>query len=137
MGYTTNFEGKVNFSRPLTVIEYNELCEMNDDPEKCRQYTPKDTLPNAYMQWVSNKDGTALVWDGGEKFYDYIHWLRWLIKYYFTPRDIILNGEFRWAGEEVSDVGVLKVLDNKVSSEKLTVKLTECPECGARFKSDE
>lgn len=137
MGYTTNFTGQLEFSRPLTVIEYNEIEAMNEDADRCYKYTDKDTIPESYMQWISNKDGTALIWDGSEKFYNYIHWLRWLIKHYFKPRGIDLHGTLRWQGEEVGDVGIIKVVDGKVTSEKLDIKLTECPQCGHKFENEE
>jgi hypothetical protein len=136
MGYTTNFNGQLEFSRPLTVIEYNELSAMNEDPDRCYKYTDKGEIPDSYMQWVSNKDGTALEWDGGEKFYNYTHWLRWLIKHYLKPRGIDLNGTIRWQGEEVGDVGTITVLDNKVTSQKIDINLTECPQCGHKFENE-
>lgn len=139
MGYSTDFTGQLNFSRELTLREYKELQKMNDEPDYCKEYTETpETMPEAYMQWVSNDDGTALVWDGNEKFYDYVHWLRWLIKHFLKPKGIDLNGTLQWQGEEVGDVGVIKVVDNKVTTEKLTIKgLVECPNCGHTFKADE
>lgn len=141
MGYTTEFSGELDFNRPLTVPEYNELCKMAEesDPDLLAQYTDTpETIPSSYLQWVPTKDGMGLEWDGGEKFYEYIHWLRWLIKHYFKPRDIVLNGEIRWSGEDVEDVGILKVVDNKVTSEKLRKEiLIDCPHCGERIYKDE
>lgn len=145
MGYTTKFEGTIWFSRDLTVREYRELEKLADydskDDGTYEQHTETpETLPNSYLQWEPNKDGTGLVWNGAEKFYDYIHWLRWLIKHYFKPRGITLNGELHWSGEEIDDNGILVVADNKVTSKKLTLKsqgLVCCPNCGERFKPEE
>lgn len=139
MGYTTRFEGELKLNRPLTVREFRDIQDMNDDPKMCEHYTgTPDTIPEAYMQWIPNKYGEAIVWDGGEKFYNYIHWLRWLIKHYLKPRDLVLNGELTWRGEEMDDIGTLTVVDNKVTSRKGTVKgIVECPHCGERFMPDE
>lgn len=143
MGYTTRFEGLLLFDRDLTVREYKELLKIADYNEQddgvLLDYTDApETMPHgSYLQWQPNNYGTGLEWNGGEKFYDYVHWLRWLIKHYFTPRNITLNGELRWQGEDISDVGILTVDNNKVTTQKLEIKLTECPSCGHRFKSDE
>ncbi len=139
MGYTTNFEGQIDFNRPLTVPEYRELEKLaNYDSKHDGTYelytdTP-ETMPDSYLQWQPSNDGSGLQWNGGEKFYDYIHWLRWLIKHYFVPHGITLNGQIRWQGEEITDSGILKVIDNKVTSQKLVIEgLVECPHCGESF----
>lgn len=139
MGYTTDFVGQLDFSRELTVKEYKDLKQMNDDPSVCNQFTDTpETVPSSYMQWVSNDDGTGLVWDGNEKFYDYIHWLRWLVKHFFKPRGIELNGTIQWRGEEFDDVGVITAEESKITTKKLEVKnQVECPNCGERFVADE
>ena len=48
-----------------------------------------------------------------------------------------MHGTLRWQGEEVGDVGIIKVVDGKVTSEKLDIKLTECPQCGHKFENEE
>ena len=138
MGYTTDFSGGLKFNRELTHKEWMELKELgNYDSyqEGYKKYTDTpDTLPNSYLQWEPNSDGTQYVWNGGEKFYDYIHWLRWVIKHYMKPHDLILNGEIRWQGEDMEDVGVIVVVDNKVTTRKLVIEsLCECPNCGHKF----
>ena len=60
-------------------------------------------------------DGKAIEWDYGEKFYDYIEWLGWIIEKLLKPADLILNGEVEWNGEEPSDVGKIIVKDNVVT----------------------
>lgn len=139
MGYSTSFEGQIEFSRELTIREYRTLTKMNQSPEYCEQFTDTpDTIPASYMQWASNEDGTALVWDGGEKFYDYIHWLRWLVKHFFKPNGIVLNGTIKWQGEEIGDLGVITVVENKVTSRKMELKgLVKCPECAHEFLPNE
>ena len=138
MGYTTRFDGILNFNRELTHREWLDLNEINKYPDECKKYTSTpDTIPNSYLQWTPTEDGTGYEWDGAEKFYDYVHWLRWVVKHYMIPHDLVLNGKLRWQGEEIDDSGYIVVVDNKVTTQKLDIKLTECPECGHRFVQDE
>ena len=112
MGYTTDFEGSFSFNRPLTVAEKNELDEIND-----KDWRDDENKPGEYCyrcQWTSNETATALEWDGGEKFYGYVEWLKWLIKNFFKPKEILLNGKVLWFGEESRDLGKIIVKDNNV-----------------------
>lgn len=104
MGYTTDFEGslKVEPPAPELVPIVNE--EMGDAKGR----------PNDYNQWELNEAGTMLAWDGGEKFYDYVEWLKFLIGRVFKPMGHVLNGEVMWSGEDTTDVGRIRVVDNVV-----------------------
>jgi hypothetical protein len=79
--------------------------------------TPPTTQPGLWCQWIPTDKGDQLVWDEGEKFYDYEDWLQYLIDNFFKPWDRVLNGEVYWIGEDPDDRGVL-VVENNV----LTVK---------------
>lgn len=97
-----------SWSDPKTnVIDYNK---------------PPSTQPGLWCQWVPTDDGSELVWDGGEKFYNYVEWLQYLIDKILAPRGYTLNGECRWFGEERDDVGVIIVKNNIVTTKvgKLT-----------------
>lgn len=136
MGYTTSFQGGFELSRELTHKEWVELRELSEyDREVYKRYTDTpDTIPNSYLQWEPNEEGTEIVWNGGEKFYDYIHWLRWLAKHYLTPKGLMLNGEVRFQGEELEDTGILRAVDSKITSHKLKVEgVVECPSCNHKF----
>ncbi|MCI0455552.1 MAG: hypothetical protein L0Z62_01065 [Gemmataceae bacterium] len=76
---------------------------------------PPKGQPGLWCQWCPNKDGTAIVWDQGEKFYDYVEWLKYLIEHFLAPWGYVLNGEMEWQGEEDEDRGKLIVKDNDVS----------------------
>ena len=70
--------------------------------------------PGLWLQWVLNDSGTELEWNGGEKFYNYIEWLKYLIVHFFEPWGIKLNGEVEWSGEDRTDVGKIVVKDNVI-----------------------
>jgi hypothetical protein len=77
---------------------------------------PPKGQPGLWCQWVPTKDGKGIGWDGGEKFYNYIEWLVYLIEHFLQPWGYVLSGQVIWQGEDRSDVGKIKVVDNVVSS---------------------
>jgi hypothetical protein len=113
MGYSTDFEGKLDFSRVLTLAEKLELDEISET-----DWRHDGKKPGYFCQWQSNKTGTALIWDGGEKFYDYIEWLNWLIDNFFAPKHIKLTGSILWIGESKGDLGKISVKNNVVTIKK-------------------
>ena len=78
------------------------------------QNHPPATQPNLWCQWEPNEDGTALVWDGNEKFYEYDKWLEYLIEHFLRLWGYTVNGEVYWRGEECIDVGVIVVKNNSI-----------------------
>ena len=136
MGYTTDFEGRLLLSRDLTVKELAEFNKLTDyEEDSYRAIDPKydERKLSSYMQWET--DGMSLYWNDGEKFYDYVEWLKWIIEVFFTPLDVKLNGAINWQGEEIGDVGRIEVKNSVVTSRELKIEdLVECPHCGEGFK---
>jgi len=75
---------------------------------------PPGAQPGLWCKWRPNEDGTAIVWDGGEKFYDYVAWLEYLIGHFLEPWGYVLNGRMDWQGEQDDDCGTILVRDNQV-----------------------
>jgi len=73
---------------------------------------PPRTQPGLWLQWVIEED--SLYWDEGEKFYNYVEWLQYLIDKIFKPNDVIVNGKVEWFGEECDDTGEIIVTDNTI-----------------------
>jgi hypothetical protein len=94
----TGFAGQ---DRDDSILEYNK---------------PPKGQPSLWCQWTPNKLGTAIVWDQGEKFYDYVEWLRYLIEHFLAPWEYTLNGEIHWEGEDERDLGTIVVKDNEVTA---------------------
>lgn len=122
MGYTTKFTGSVSLSRALTIAEARILLEANEDNDATKALFGR----NNYLQWVPTESLDAIVWDGNEKFYDYVELMgdvcRWL-----KERGITANGDLYWAGESADDRGTLMVKDNEVTAEKgTTAKKRAC-----------
>lgn len=115
MGYTTAFTGVISLSRQLTIPEAKELLDLWDglDPKKI-------TGIDAHFQWVPTETLDGIVWDGNEKFYEYIPQLEWLCLWLKT-RLISANGTLHWTGESSGDTGVITVADNVVTAKKQAI----------------
>lgn len=144
MGYTTDFDGKFDIEPRLKMEDREFLLKFNATRRMARKVhkrfgvqgewyvlgggqagqnheeniidynTPPSTQPGLWCGWTPNLEGTALVWDGREKFYEYITWLKYLIEKYFKPRGYVLNGEVSWQGEESDDFGIITVKNNVI-----------------------
>lgn len=77
---------------------------------------PPETQPGLWCQWMIDDDGN-LVWDGGEKFYEYGEWLTYLIDNFLAPSGYVCNGEIEFQGEDMNDFGTIHVKDNVVTVE--------------------
>jgi hypothetical protein len=108
MGYSTDFSGQFDVTPPLTAEHVKHLQDFNAD----RHCEPE--MPSFYCQWVPAEDGTAIEWDGGEKFYNYIEWLAYLVKNFFQSKGYTLSGTVSWQGEDSDDFGLIEVNDNKI-----------------------
>lgn len=92
----------------------NGFMGQDNDESVINHNMPPSTQPGLWCQWIPNEDGTAIVWDEGEKFYEYVEWIKYLIKNFFIPWNIKLNGTVTWQGEEPTDAGEIKIIDNNV-----------------------
>lgn len=89
----------------------------NDEESIIDFNNPPKTQPSLWCQWVVDEENpTEIFWDGGEKFYYYVEWMRYIIDNFIKPWGYIANGEIKWQGEDSSDMGKLIVIDNEVSS---------------------
>ena len=73
--------------------------------------------PGLWCGWmVSLIDGEQrFEWDGGEKFYNYVEWMSYLIKHFFKPWGVKLTGEIEWVGEDSEDRGKIVVENNDIA----------------------
>ncbi len=171
MGYTTEFQGKFKFSKPLTpaqtayVNQWGDCRRMKRDANKCKKLadptreavglplgregeffagglgfagqdddpsvlehnSPPSTQRVGGVQWRGNEDGQYREWDGSEKFYNYVEWLRYMIVNFFERWSVKLNGVVAFQGEERKDKGVIVVKDSVVGTAKKG-KLTDAKE---------
>lgn len=147
MGYSTYFEGKFNFNKPLSFEDNLFLYKLANSRRMARNVDAKygvdgefyvdgggfkgqaqekniidynrapRTQPNLWCQWVPDDGGKTLVHDGCEKFHDYVDWLKYIIEW-IKPRGYVLNGTVEWRGEEIDDHGKILVVDNVVRTQR-------------------
>lgn len=150
MGYHTHFSGSVQITPPLSAEETLFLTKFNETRRMhCRQgpyYVDRDGFmgqgnegvidynsppagqPGLWCKWRPTEDGTAIEWDGGEKFYDAAEWMKYIIEHFlqrgahalanremnFLQANHVVNGTIEAQGEESSDRWDLVVQDNRV-----------------------
>lgn len=119
MGYSTDFQGGFSLSPALTEKQYRELNAFAEERHG-GDCTVGEGFPGYYCQWRPD-DYDSLAWDGGEKFYNYVEWLEYLIEHFFKPWGIKVNGIVRWQGEDLGDVGVISVKDNVVTEKPIDI----------------
>lgn len=82
---------------------------------------PPASQPGLWCQWIPSEDGTTIGWDGGEKFYDYVDWIKYLIDRLLAPWGYKLNGTVTWLGEDPDDRGRIVIADNLVMTERAVI----------------
>jgi len=98
-GYAGQDGGFGSNGKDDSVLEYN---------------APPGSQPGLWCQWVPSEDGTAIEWNGAEKFYHYTEWIEYLIDNFLEPLGYKVNGIVEWQGEERDDTGVIQIVDNAV-----------------------
>lgn len=100
-------------------------------PDVVASNDPPTGQPGVWCKWEPNEDGTAIEWNGAEKFYNYTDWIVYLIEHFLGPWGYVLAGEMMWEGEERSDFGTIYIKDNVVEAVKAEVK-----QCGPSCKAN-
>ena len=155
MGYTTDFVGRIDVVPALSVeeitfinkfsdtrrmkrengpyfVDGNGFCGQDDGPDEVYDHNnPPEGQPGLWCQWVATDDGSAIEWNGAEKFYGSPDWMAYLIKHFLgeTPvaasqlpflKGHVLNGRIGAQGEEAYDMWELLVNDNVVMVDQAT-----------------
>ena len=93
--------GSYGQDRDDSILDYND---------------PPSGQPGLWCQWTPSKSGEAIHWDGGEKFYNYVEWIEYLVEHFLKPWGYTLEGSVQWVGEDPTDVGTISIVDNVVTS---------------------
>lgn len=150
MGYTTEFSGAVEVHPPLNEKEIEYLKKFAStrrmdrkngpyyvegtgfngqgrDADVINYNSPAKGQPGLWCQWQPTDDGTKIEWDGGEKFYNSVEWMQYLIDYFIGDNPLakkelpflnkhVLHGKIAAHGEDSDDHWFLLVENNKVSA---------------------
>jgi hypothetical protein len=113
-GYQGEFfareDGQAGQTQDDSILAYNTPAGQSG----FRQGEIEKGQPGLWCGWCITEDGKELEWNGGEKFYNYTEWLKYIIKNFFIPWGVVANGEINWYGEDRSDMGKIKVRNNEV-----------------------
>jgi len=107
MGYTTNLKGCFNIDKPLKPEHKLIIEHLN------RKRHNEKLMPSTYCQWITDKDGKAIFWDGMEKFNAYEKWIA-LIVAILEPLGYKINGKVFWIGECKGDIGTIVIKNNRI-----------------------
>ncbi|WP_433791208.1 hypothetical protein [Actinoplanes sp. CA-252034] len=162
MGYDTEFTGQVTIVPPLNPHEVEYLDRFAETRHESRAAgpfvvsgnglepgemygggEPGPEHPGYWCKWVPTAAGDALIWSGGEKFYDAEIWLAYLVETFLAPGaeirgdlpatwlrpavfehftcDHVLNGVITAEGDEEDDRWRIEVRDNVVHVIRLVV----------------
>ena len=121
MGYHTEFHGQFNLNRPLDKETHEFLTKLASTRRMKRRMDPKYGVQGEFYvdaateddPFGQNEDGTAIEWDGGEKFYDYIEWIEYIQKAVLDDKGYHLTGTVYWDGEESGDLGQIEMRGGK------------------------
>lgn len=163
MGYTTEFQGHIEIHPPLPIPLVQYINQMADTRRMKRnlpahfgvdgefyvgaggmrgqdrsadivEYNlPPSTQPSLWLQWNISPDGSKLVWDGGEKFYEYVPWLAYLYKQIIAPFGHRMSGVIKWRGEEFDDVGKIVVDQQYITADGYMGAYDCTPDANPRF----
>jgi len=75
---------------------------------------PPANHPGLWCNWCLGENEQSIEWTGGEKFYEYIQWMKYIVNE-LEMRGYTLNGSIQWEGEDERDKGCILVTDNNVS----------------------
>lgn len=75
---------------------------------------PPKTQPGLWCHWTPTINGDGLEWDGGEKFYHYVDWMKYIIENFLKPWGYVSNGSIDWQGEDRDDIGCICVENNEL-----------------------
>jgi hypothetical protein len=92
--------------------EESDVLDHNQEPS---------TQPGLWCQWVPTEDGEGIKWDGGEKFYNYVEWIEYIVGNFLKPWGYTLSGEVEWEGDDEGDMGKIVVKGNKVAAKKAKI----------------
>lgn len=90
----------------------------NDHPSIIDHNRPPSTQPSLWCQWVPGASLNKIEWDGREKFYDYIPWIRYIQKNILDRWGVkIIKSTVEWFGEEDDDRGAIVLSDGELIGE--------------------
>ena len=143
MGYDTEYEGVLNFTKELTVEELRYLKSILGEDFREHPEWKESARVGTYLTYIDlvlteNWDG--IKWDNrAEKTHDMIDaiaLIKRLMEKKFDDKPFVLEGKFLCQGEDIEDRWFL-MIDKEGYPWKQDISvaaLITCPDCGCRFE---
>lgn len=138
MGYTTNFEGKLEFKNSITTVDLAYLNQfMGEDIRDHKNWDLHDFPEGVFhIDLAITKEFGGIEWNGSEKTYGMVEVVNWLTKQMqkVCP-NFVLVGQLIAQGEDLEDRWVLN-MENGVAVRRdvvITGKIVTCPHCEESF----
>ena len=112
MGYTTRFEGAFSIDRTLDESTRTILDQLHERRHSDYEWLG---LPGIWCQWQVGENGLSIEWDQGEKFYNYVPWLAYIVTNILAPAGYRLSGTVAYQGERITDCGRIVVENNAIT----------------------
>lgn len=93
-------------------------CGQTPDISVVESGDPPPSQPSLWLNWIYDPKTNSIIWNEGEKFYEYVAWMEYLIEKIIKPRGYQANGEIYWRGESFYDVGRIGVEKNVVETKE-------------------
>jgi len=145
MGYTTQFDGELLFTKPLTNEQRIALENIFDEDVRDHEDDWGVDTRETYMSYVDlefNDDNTGMRWNGAEKTYEMDSLINLILRLMREKwPDFGVEGKMLAQGESIGDIWTITV-DQKTGNVvrtnlELTGKKVECPHCGEEFIVEE
>ena len=110
MGYSTDFDGRIEIDPPLNFAEIDYLKAFSETRHMYREQgeyfvdfeigynttevgvydcnKPPHRQPELWCNFIPTKDGTAIVWNECEKTYEAKEWIQYIINHFLRPNAI-------------------------------------------------
>lgn len=99
--YVGSFGQDMGQVRDASIVNYN---------------IPPSNQPSLWNHWVPTDDGNGIEQDGGEKFYEYVTWIEYIVSHFLRAWGYTLSGHVSWQGEDSDDRGIIYAKENQVEA---------------------
>ena len=69
--------------------------------------------PSLWCDWKPNDEGDAIIWNDVKSFFEFIPWIKYLIKHFLGRWGYKLNGDVKWSNKD--GWGTIHIVDNEVT----------------------
>ena len=103
-----NLEVDLNVEPPLGPAELEHFHNFTKNRHSDTKY------PSQWCDWIPSADGTRLLWNGNPQFYQFLPWLKRIVKRYSATHNVI--GTVKWTSSDPLQWGTIIVSRGQMRS---------------------